>query len=70
MDVVLLCGGKGTRLSEETTIKPKPVQRKVTKAIGKEINYSKNPVLNDVLKETNDPARPPIVVLINFLLLI
>ncbi len=25
MDVVLLCGGKGTRLSEETTIKPKPL---------------------------------------------
>jgi len=25
MDVVILCGGKGTRLSEETTIKPKPL---------------------------------------------
>ena len=25
MDVVLLCGGKGSRLSEETTIKPKPL---------------------------------------------
>lgn len=25
MDVVILCGGKGTRLSEETTIKPKPM---------------------------------------------
>ncbi len=25
MDVVILCGGKGTRLSEETVIKPKPM---------------------------------------------
>jgi len=25
MDVVILCGGKGTRLSEETIIKPKPM---------------------------------------------
>ena len=25
MDVVILCGGKGTRLSEETTTKPKPM---------------------------------------------
>ena len=25
MDVVILCGGRGTRLSEETTIKPKPM---------------------------------------------
>jgi len=25
MDVVILCGGKGTRLSEETTVKPKPM---------------------------------------------
>jgi len=25
MDVVILCGGKGSRLSEETTIKPKPM---------------------------------------------
>ena len=25
MDVVILCGGKGTRLSEETNIKPKPM---------------------------------------------
>jgi len=25
MDVVILCGGKGTRLSEETTLKPKPM---------------------------------------------
>ncbi len=25
MDVVILCGGKGTRLSEETLIKPKPM---------------------------------------------
>ena len=25
MDVVILCGGKGTRLSEETTMKPKPM---------------------------------------------
>ena len=24
MDVVILCGGRGTRLSEETTKKPKP----------------------------------------------
>lgn len=27
MDVVILCGGKGTRLSEETTNKPKPMVR-------------------------------------------
>ena len=25
MDVVILCGGKGTRLSEETILKPKPM---------------------------------------------
>lgn len=25
MDVVILCGGRGTRLSEETTMKPKPM---------------------------------------------
>ena len=25
MDVVILCGGKGTRLSDETTYKPKPL---------------------------------------------
>ena len=25
MDVVILCGGKGTRLSEETTLRPKPM---------------------------------------------
>jgi len=25
MDVVILCGGKGTRLSEETAKKPKPM---------------------------------------------
>jgi len=25
MDVIILCGGKGTRLSEETIIKPKPM---------------------------------------------
>ncbi len=25
MDVVLLAGGLGTRLSEETTVKPKPM---------------------------------------------
>ena len=25
MDVVILCGGKGTRLSEETIKKPKPM---------------------------------------------
>jgi len=25
MDVVILCGGKGTRLSEETTMRPKPM---------------------------------------------
>ena len=25
MDVVILCGGKGTRLSEETSLKPKPM---------------------------------------------
>ena len=25
MDVVILCGGEGTRLSEETTKKPKPM---------------------------------------------
>ena len=25
MDVVILCGGKGTRLSEETVKKPKPM---------------------------------------------
>ena len=25
MDVVILCGGKGTRLSEETVLKPKPM---------------------------------------------
>ena len=25
MDVIILCGGKGTRLSEETTAKPKPM---------------------------------------------
>ena len=25
MDVVILCGGKGTRLSEETVSKPKPM---------------------------------------------
>ena len=25
MDVVILCGGKGTRLSEETNLKPKPM---------------------------------------------
>jgi len=25
MDVVILCGGKGTRLSEETVNKPKPM---------------------------------------------
>ena len=25
MDVVILCGGKGTRLSEETYLKPKPM---------------------------------------------
>ncbi|MCH8012525.1 MAG: glucose-1-phosphate cytidylyltransferase [Candidatus Marinimicrobia bacterium] len=25
MDVIILCGGKGTRLSEETTKKPKPI---------------------------------------------
>ena len=25
MDVIILCGGKGTRLSEETTNKPKPM---------------------------------------------
>ena len=25
MDVVILCGGKGTRLSEETTVRPKPM---------------------------------------------
>jgi glucose-1-phosphate cytidylyltransferase len=25
MDVVILCGGKGTRLSEETVVKPKPM---------------------------------------------
>ena len=25
MDVVILCGGEGTRLSEETTLKPKPM---------------------------------------------
>ena len=25
MDVIILCGGKGTRLSEETTKKPKPM---------------------------------------------
>ena len=25
MDVIILCGGKGTRLSEETLTKPKPM---------------------------------------------
>lgn len=25
MDVIILCGGKGTRLSEETAVKPKPM---------------------------------------------
>ncbi|SVD80091.1 uncharacterized protein METZ01_LOCUS432945, partial [marine metagenome] len=25
MDVIILCGGKGTRLSEETEAKPKPL---------------------------------------------
>ena len=25
MDVIILCGGKGTRLSEETVMKPKPM---------------------------------------------
>ena len=25
MEVIILCGGKGTRLSEETVIKPKPL---------------------------------------------
>ena len=25
MDVVILCGGRGTRLNEETTKKPKPM---------------------------------------------
>ena len=25
MDVVILCGGKGTRLSEETNLRPKPM---------------------------------------------
>ena len=25
MDAIILCGGKGTRLSEETTEKPKPM---------------------------------------------
>ena len=25
MDVVILCGGKGTRLSEETTVRPAPM---------------------------------------------
>ena len=25
MDVIILCGGKGTRLSEETRLKPKPM---------------------------------------------
>ena len=25
MDVIILCGGKGTRLSEETVNKPKPL---------------------------------------------
>ena len=33
MDVVILCGGKGTRLSEETNLRPKPMVEIGTKPI-------------------------------------
>lgn len=37
---------------KKPTISPVPQQRQVTKAIGKEVNYVKDPVLNEVMKET------------------
>ena len=39
MDVVILCGGNGTRLSEETAIKPKPM-----------VNIGEIPILLHIMK--------------------
>lgn len=39
MDVVILCGGKGTRLSEETTMRPKPM-----------VEIGKMPILWHIMK--------------------
>ena len=37
---------------KKPTINPVPQQRQVTEAIGKEVNFTKNTVLNEVLNET------------------
>ena len=44
-----------TELKQPTIQKrPIPQKRQVTKAIGKEVNFSKNPIINEVLQETAD----------------
>jgi len=40
MKTVILCGGKGTRLSEETRLKPKPMEEGGTKPILRQIMHS------------------------------
>ena len=41
-----------TELKKPVTTSPIPQQRQVTEAIGKEVNFTKNSVLNEVLNET------------------
>ena len=56
MDVIILCGGKGTRLSEETYLKPKPMANILGKPMIGHVydNVKKNCLINEVAVATCD----------------
>ena len=55
MDVVILCGGKGTRLSEETLVKPKPM-----------VEIGGKPILWHIMKTYSEYGFNEFVILLGY----
>ena len=55
MDVVILCGGKGTRLSEETNLKPKPM-----------VEIGNKPILWHIMKTYSHHGFNDFVILLGY----